>query len=95
MDPGGALGYSPDYSGSYEIADHELHLEQEQESSDGCPGRLLLTIATSRRYELGERLTLAEAFMYSTPGLIRVLMADATDACGRVGGPVSLVLVSS
>lgn len=205
MDPGGALGYSPDYSGSYEIADHELHLEQEQESSDGCPagttasarieevngtlalrwlhsscyreaagttwsfvrispnshlspelpavhpsttfppregnirgvwqvvgtsilisfdgkgayswddqgllawepvergtyslpgspGRLLLTVATSTRCELGERLILSEAFMYSTPGLIRVLMADATDACGRVGGPVSLVLVSS
>ncbi len=78
-DETGELAWSPAETGSYRFVE----------------GGLELTIETSDICESGDQLLLRNARVYQSveASAFFVMLADAVDSCGRLSGPVTLLLV--
>jgi hypothetical protein len=78
-DDAGELAWSPAETGSYRFVDDGLEL----------------TVETSDICESGDQLLLRDARVYQSveASAFFVMLADAVDSCGRLAGPVILLLV--
>lgn len=80
-DDSGLLAWAPQEVGAYSVVEEADEIQ--------------LTVAGSTSCEVGDVIRFRDAHIFSTAGLFRIMKAEAQDDCGRLMGPIHLILASS